>query len=101
MCSEVAYQIYGTASSPKLDMDRYHVETAKCSQDLVRGLISVPELLGAMIGFGSWQAGLVGWGFIIIPLALLWIVCWGLGRVVYWVGAGFRRRRPSTHPAIR
>jgi hypothetical protein len=59
MCSEVAYQIYGTASSPRLDMDRYHVETAKCSQDLVRDLIGVPELLGAMIGLGSWQAGLV------------------------------------------
>jgi hypothetical protein len=44
-----------------------------------------------MIGTGDWKLGAVAWGFIIIPLALLWIVAWGVGRVVRWVAAGFRR----------
>jgi Na+-transporting methylmalonyl-CoA/oxaloacetate decarboxylase gamma subunit len=33
----------------------------------------------------------VAWGFILIPLALLWVVVWGIGRVVRRVAAGFRR----------
>ena len=47
--------------------------------------------IGAMIGAGDRKLGLVAWGFILIPLALLWIVVWGVARIVRWVAAGFRR----------
>jgi hypothetical protein len=53
--------------------------------------VSLPKLLSAMAGQGKRQLGLVARGFIVIPLALLWIVAWGLGRIAYWVAAGFRR----------
>jgi hypothetical protein len=91
MCSDVAYQLYGSSSSSKLDMDKYRAEEAKCSEALVSGLIGVPGTFSAMIGAGDWKLGGVAWGFILIPLALLWIVAWGVGRVVHWVAAGFRR----------
>jgi hypothetical protein len=57
----------------------------------VRNIVSVPGTFGAMIGAGDWRLAGVAWGFILIPLALLWIVGWGLGRVVHWIAAGFRR----------
>src|ERR1700688_1517949 len=85
MCSDTAYQLYGSSSSIKLDWDRYQAERAKCSKGLVSGLISVPGTFSAMIGAGDWKLGGVAWGFILIPLALLWIVAWGVGRVVHWV----------------
>lgn len=91
MCSDTAYQLYGSSSSIKLDWDRYQAERAKCSKGLVSGLISVPGTFSAMIGAGDWKLGGVAWGFILIPLALLWIVAWGVGRVVHWVAAGFWR----------
>ena len=78
-------------SSAKLDMDRYRAEEAKCSAAFVRDIVSVPGTFGAMIGAGDWKLGGVAWGFILIPLALLWIVGWGTGRVVHWIAAGFRR----------
>jgi hypothetical protein len=90
-CSDVAYQLYGSSSSRQLDMDRYRAEEAKCSATLVRGLVGLPETFGAMFGAGDWKLGGVAWGFIIIPLALLWIIAWSVGRVVHWVAAGFRR----------
>jgi hypothetical protein len=91
MCTDVAYQLYGSSSSTKLDMDRYRAETAKCSAAFVRDFTSLPGIFGAMIGAGNWNVGLVAWGFILIPLALLWIIVWGVGGVVRWVAAGFRR----------
>jgi hypothetical protein len=91
MCSDVAYQLYGSSSSRQLDMDRYRAEEAKCLAAFVRNIVSVPETWGAMIGAGDWKLGSVAWGFILIPLALLWIVGWGVGRVVHWIAAGFRR----------
>jgi hypothetical protein len=97
MCSDLAYQLYGSSSSSKLDMDKYRAEEAKCSEAFVRGIVGVPGIVsvpgtfGAMIGAGDWKLGVVAWGFILIPLALLWIVAWGVARVVHWVAAGFRR----------
>jgi hypothetical protein len=91
-CSDLAYQLYGSSSSSKLDMDRYRTEEAKCVQAFVHGnVVSVPGTFGAMFGAGDWKLGGVAWGFILIPLALLWIVGWGLGRVVQWIAAGFRQ----------
>jgi hypothetical protein len=91
MCSDIAYRSYGSSSSSKLDMDRYRAEEAKCLEAFVGHIVSVPGTFGAMIGAGDWKFGLVAWGFIFIPLALLWIVVWGVGRIVHWVAAGFRR----------
>jgi len=54
--------------------------------------VSIPKIFGAMIGIGDTTLGLVAWGFILIPLALLWGVSWVLSRVVRWVAAGFLRR---------
>ena len=91
MCSDVAYRLYGSSSSNKLDMDKYRAEEAKCSEALVSGFIDVPGTFSAMVGAGDWKLGGVAWGFILIPLALLWIVGWGVGRVIQWIAAGFRR----------
>ena len=91
MCSDAAYQLYGSSSSMKLDMDRYRAEEAKCSEILARDMVSVPGTFGAMFGAGDWKLGGVAWGFILIPLAVLWIIAWGLGRIVRWIAAGFRR----------
>jgi hypothetical protein len=90
-CSDFAYQLYGSSSSGKLDMDRYRAEEAKCLETFVRNIISLPSTLGAMIGAGDWKLGGLAWGFILIPLALLWIVGWSVGSVVVWIAAGFRR----------
>ena len=92
LCTDTAYQLYGSSSSSKLEMNRYRTEVAKCSEAFVRDFTSVPGIFGAMIGAGNWTLGLVAWGFIVIPMALLWIVAWGVGRVVHWVAAGFRQR---------
>jgi len=90
-CTDVAYEIYGSSSSAKLDLDRHRAEVEKCSKAFVRDFLSVPGLFGAMIGVGDWKSGIAMWGFILIPLALLWIVGWGVGRLVLWVATGFRR----------
>ena len=50
-------------------------------------IVSLPGTFSAMVGAGDWKLGAVAWGFILIPLALLWIVVWGVGRVVRWVVA--------------
>ena len=91
LCSDAAYRLYGSSSSSQLDMDRYRAEEAKCSAALVRDLISVPAMFGAMVGAGDWKLGDVAWGFVFIPSALLWIIAWNVGRVVRWVATGFRR----------
>ena len=91
MCSDLAYQLYGSSSSRQLDMDRYRAEEAKCLERYVRNIVSIPWTFASMIGAGDWKLGGVAWGFILIPLALLWIVGWGIGSVVRWIVDGFRR----------
>jgi hypothetical protein len=91
MCGNAAYELYGSSSSRQLNMDRYRAEVAKCTETFVRNFVSLPVVLSAMIGAGDWRLGGVAWGFILIPLALLWIVGWSVGRVVLWIAAGFRR----------
>jgi hypothetical protein len=90
-CTDVAYNLYGSSSSTKIDMERYRSEVDKCIKTAIGQYVSIPKVLSAMIGQGDYQLGLIAWGFILIPLALLWIVGWGLGRTVSWVAAGFRR----------
>src|ERR1019366_9383728 len=68
MCSDLAYQLYGSSSSRNLDMDRYRAEEAICMKAFVGHLVSVPGTIGAMIGAGDWRLGGVAWGFILIPL---------------------------------
>ena len=91
MCSDLAYQLYGSSSSRQLDMDRYRAEEAKCLETYVRNIVSIPWTFGSMIGAGDWKLGGVAWGFILIPLAMLWIVGWGVGSLARWIVAGFRR----------
>jgi len=67
-------------------MERYRAEIDKCMSAYVRDFTSLPTLLGDMVGWGDWRIGMVSWASIIIPLALLWFIGWGLGRVVRWVG---------------
>jgi hypothetical protein len=90
-CGDLAYQLYGSSSSRKLDMVRYRAEEAKCSEAFAHDVVSVPGTFGAMLGAGDWKLGGMAWGFILIPPALLWIVGWGTGSIVRWVAAGFRR----------
>jgi hypothetical protein len=57
-----------------------------------RNFLSIQKVLLAMIGISDdpWLF-LVIWGFILIPLGLVW----GVGKVVGWIAAGFRiKSRP-------
>lgn len=95
MCADTAYQLYGSSSSAQLDMNRYRREMDVCTDELTRKLVSVPMLVGAMIGIGEVGTGLLMWGYIVIPLVLLWVVGWVIGRTVIWVVGGFRPRGRS------
>jgi hypothetical protein len=90
-CAESAYQRYGSSQSTvRLDWDKYHAEEALCLNAFVQDYVGLEKLFGALIGMGDRTLGLVAWGVILIPLCLLWVVCWALGKVVLWVAAGFR-----------
>jgi hypothetical protein len=91
-CSHNVYELYGTGSSKTVDMDRYRAEGAICLQAYSRRFLSLPATFSAMVGLGDWTLGGAAWGFILIPLALLWIVVWGIARIVLWIIAGFRQR---------
>jgi hypothetical protein len=88
-CSMLAYYLYG--ASERLDWDKLHAEDAKCSNALKSGLVALPTVLSAMVGMGDGWLALTAWGVILLPLGVLWVVGWGLGRAVGWVAAGFRR----------
>ena len=63
-----------------------------CVDRYVRDSVNVLKVLGAMVGAGDRTLGLVSWGFILIPLVLLWIISWGVGSIAIWVWGGFFRR---------
>jgi hypothetical protein len=89
-CGDTAYRDYG-ASDSRIRLEKLREEDSKCLATFSRiSLASKP--LAAMIGIGDRTLGLVTWGFIVIPLALLWGISWALSRVVRWVAAGFLRR---------
>jgi hypothetical protein len=91
-CADSAYRRYGASDSTvRLDWDMYTAERDKCLDALVRNLIGLPQLFSAMIGVGNQTHGLVAWGTFLIPVCLLWVLGWCLGRIVRWVAAGFRR----------
>jgi hypothetical protein len=73
-------------------MDKHRQVLDRCLATFSRNFVSIQTLGSAMIGIGDRTLGLVTWGFIVIPLALLWGVSWVLSRVVRWVAAGFLRR---------
>jgi hypothetical protein len=54
--------------------------------------VSIPKNLRRNDRHRGYHTRSVAWGFILIPLALLWGVSWVLSRVVRWVAAGFLRR---------
>ena len=83
LCSDAVYQLYGSSNSPSPDMEIYRAEVANCVRAYGRDYTSLPKLL--------WRLDVVGWGFIVIPLALLWIISWGVGRVINRLVARFRR----------
>ena len=96
MCADSAYRNYGASDSPiRLDFDKYHAETAKCLQAFERDFVSLQKLFHAMTGTGDRLLGLVTWGFIVIPLCLLWVLGWAFGRTAKWVAAGFRNERKA------
>jgi hypothetical protein len=86
MCAETAYHAYGSSDSPRLDMERYRAEVNECSNRFSQNFVSIQKLLGAMFGAGDYLLGLIGWGFILIPLIMLWII----GRIARWVITGFK-----------
>jgi len=63
-------------------MDMYTAERDKCLDVLVRDYVGLPQLFRALIGIGDWKVAAVAWGVLLIPLCLLWVVGWGLGRIV-------------------
>ena len=92
-CADAAYRDYGASDSRiRLDMDTHRQEVDRCLDTFSRDFVSIQNVGSAMIGIGDRTLGLVTWGFIVIPLALLWGVSWVLSRVVRWVAAGFLRR---------
>jgi TM2 domain-containing membrane protein YozV len=91
MCADSAYRNYGASDSLiRLDMDKYNAEVAKCSSVFIRDFVGIHKILASLIGAGDLKIGLAAWGFILIPLCLLWAVGWAIGRIVLWVATGFR-----------
>jgi hypothetical protein len=90
-CSDSAYQQYGSSDSPRFDMYRYIAEMDACNHAYTRDGVRLPRALRAMFGSGDRILGVAGWGFLLIPLVLLWILSWGIGRFVIWIVAGFHR----------
>ena len=74
-----------------VDMYRYIAEKDACNHAYARDGVRLPEVLSAMFGSGDRILGVAGWGFLLIPLVLLWILSWGIGRFVIWIVAGFHR----------
>jgi hypothetical protein len=71
-CTDVAYRNYGSGDSRiRLDMDKYHDETASCFASFIRDFVSIKKVASAVIGMGDRTLGLVTWGFILIPFGLL------------------------------
>src|SRR5262245_63479443 len=71
------------------DTDKYEVKKAACSEAFKRDFVTLPEMFSAMVGLGDRQRlgyltrtemQLFAWGLILIPLILLWVVGWGLGK---------------------
>jgi hypothetical protein len=92
MCGTSAYRNYGaSASIIRLDMDQYHAEVKKCLDAWTRDVISPQKLFSALIGTGDRALIQMAWGLILIPLCLLWVVGWVLGKTVKWIAAGFRQ----------
>ena len=93
-CDHIAYDHY-VSDKRNPDWDQYKAEGVKCLEAFGRRAINLPGTLDAMIGAGDWKLGGAAWGFIVIPLALLWLVGWGLGSLVQWIATGFRRQDTS------
>jgi hypothetical protein len=92
-CADSALRRYGASDATvRHDWDMYTAERDKCL-DALRNLIGIQDVLGAMIGVGKPTHALTAWGTFLIPLCLLWVLGWCLGRIVRWVAAGFRRQR--------
>ena len=89
-CTDSAYQQYGSSDSPRFDINKYLVEIDTCSRTYAREGVRFPRVLHAMVGADDRVLGLAGWGFMLVPPALLWIVSWVIGRIVIWVAAAFR-----------
>src|SRR5262249_55886593 len=67
LCTDTAYNRYGSSSSVQLDMAKYDAEAKKCIDAYIRNFVSLRKLLSAMAGQGERELGLVAWGFILIP----------------------------------
>jgi hypothetical protein len=92
LCGDVAYRNYGASDSQiRLDMDKYQQEVNRCLASFSRDFVGIEKLFSALLGIGDRTLGLVAWGFILIPLCVLWVVGWGFGRIGRWVAAGFSR----------
>jgi hypothetical protein len=91
-CGRTAYLNYGaTDSRVRLDLDQHDAEVKQCSARFSSDFLTPPKLADAMVGLGDGTLGLIGWGLILIPLALLWLGGWAVGKTFRWVAAGFRR----------
>jgi hypothetical protein len=91
-CGRTAYRNYGASDSRvRLDLDRHDAEVKLCSARFARDFVSPPMLAGAMVGLGDGTLGLIGWGVILIPLALLWVGCWGALKVFARRARGTKR----------
>jgi hypothetical protein len=92
-CRVAAYNNYGSRQ-PRIrsDMGQYNAELAKCMAAFKEDYVDVFKLGSTLIGKGDSTLAWIGWGVLLIPPAMLWIICWGISRIVCWNAAGFRRR---------
>jgi hypothetical protein len=84
---ERSFALCANSASYISDTERYNSKISECIDASIRDFVSIQKVLGAMVGHGEIELGLLSWGLIIVPLALLWFVA----RIVFWIAAGFRR----------
>ena len=87
-CDQVVYGRYGSRNSIELNVVKYDAEVRRCIDAYVRNFMGFPKVLSAMVGQGERRLGLVAWGSILIPSALLWIIAWSLARIPIAAGRG-------------
>ncbi len=89
-CTDFAYQRYGASDSPQFDLKRYIAEADGCNRACARDGVPLSRVLSAMSGSGDRILGLAGWGFLLVPLVLLWFISRGIRGFVNRIAAGFR-----------
>jgi hypothetical protein len=100
-CYSLAYSTWGPGSSIANDA-KLQARLDECSRSFESSSMPYTKVLAALFPLPSPDANApprnaddilltkVLWGFILVPIALLWIVGGGIIRTVRWIAAGFK-----------